>query len=200
VRIVLIDNYDSFTYNLVQYLGSLGADVRVFRNDHVDTGTLGSLTPSAIVISPGPGSPEKDSGISNEVFCAFSGKTPILGVCLGQQCLGHVFGARVIRANVPMHGKLSRVRHDGQGIFEGLPNPFNATRYHSLVVEQPLPDPLISTAHSLDDGACMGLRHRHHPTYGVQFHPESILTEGGMQIISNFVQLSRSWQSVGNRV
>jgi anthranilate synthase component 2/para-aminobenzoate synthetase component 2 len=184
--IAVIDNYDSFTYNLVQFLGELGADLRVYRNNKISVAQLESLQPAAIVISPGPGSPEKDSGISNDVLRAFSGKVPILGVCLGQQCMGHVFGGRVIRAPRLMHGKTSMVHHDGKGLFAGLPNPFEATRYHSLIVEEPLPDALQVTAHT-DDEELMGLRHKTHPTFGVQFHPESVLTSHGKALLGNFL-------------
>jgi anthranilate synthase component II len=184
--ITVIDNYDSFTYNLVQFLGELGADVRVFRNNKVSVAQLEALKPDAIVISPGPGSPEKDSGISNDVLRAFSGKLPILGVCLGQQCMGHVFGGKVIRAPKLMHGKTSMVYHDGKGLFAGLPNPFEATRYHSLIVQEPLPDALEMTAYTQDE-ELMGLRHKTHPTYGVQFHPESVLTSHGKALLGNFL-------------
>ncbi len=186
--IAVIDNYDSFTFNLVQFLGELGADLRIFRNDQITVAGLAALAPAAIVISPGPGSPEHDSGVSNDVLRAFSGRVPILGVCLGQQCMGHVFGGRVIRAPRLMHGKTSPVFHDGTGVFAGLPNPFLATRYHSLIVQEPLPPDLVANAHT-EDGELMGLRHRAHPTFGVQFHPESILTEHGKQLLGNFLVL-----------
>jgi anthranilate synthase component II len=186
--IAVIDNYDSFTYNLVQFLGELGADLRVYRNNKISVAQLEALRPAAVVISPGPGSPEKDSGISNDVLRAFSGKVPILGVCLGQQCMGHVFGGRVIRAPRLMHGKTSLVHHDGKGLFAGLPNPFEATRYHSLIVEEPLPDVLQVTAHT-DDEELMGLRHKTHPTFGVQFHPESVLTSHGKELLGNFLAM-----------
>jgi anthranilate synthase component 2/para-aminobenzoate synthetase component 2 len=187
--IVVIDNYDSFTYNLVQYLGELGAEVHVYRNDQLSLDELAQLRPHAIVISPGPGSPDKDSGISNDVLRVFSGRVPILGVCLGQQCMGHVFGGKVSRAQKLMHGKTSWVRHDGTGVFAGLPNPFEATRYHSLVVNEPLPPDLIPNAYSTDDQELMGLRHVTHPTYGVQFHPESILTTHGKHLLANFLKI-----------
>jgi anthranilate synthase component II len=192
--IVVIDNYDSFTYNLVQYFGELmqnmGLDaennLRVFRNDKITIDELRALPLTAIVISPGPGSPMQDSGISNDVLRAFSGQVPILGVCLGQQCMGFAFGGNVVRAPKLMHGKTSMVHHDGQGLFAGLPNPFEATRYHSLIVEEPLPEVLVKTAHT-EDGELMGVRHKTHPTFGVQFHPESILTSHGKQMIQNFL-------------
>ncbi len=186
--IVVIDNYDSFTYNLVQYLGELGADLRVFRNDQITIAQLQQMRPEAFVISPGPGSPEKDSGISNDVLRHFSGSVPILGVCLGQQCMGHVFGGCVTRAPRLMHGKTSLIHHNGRDLFRGLPNPFEATRYHSLIVAEPLPPVLEVTAFT-SDGEVMGLRHRRHPTFGVQFHPESILTQGGKQILANFLAM-----------
>ena len=186
--IVVIDNYDSFTYNLVQFLGELGADMQVHRNDKVTIDELRAMQPAAFVISPGPGSPDKDSGISNDVLRTFSGSVPILGVCLGQQCMGYAFGGRVIRAPKLMHGKTSMIRHDGQGLFANLPNPFEATRYHSLIVEEPLPAALVATAWTNDE-ELMGVRHREHPTFGVQFHPESILTTHGKQLLGNFLAL-----------
>ena len=186
--IVVIDNYDSFTYNLVQFLGELGADMQVHRNDKVTIDELRAMQPAAFVISPGPGSPDKDSGISNDVLRAFSGGVPILGVCLGQQCMGYAFGGNVIRAPKLMHGKTSMIRHDGQGLFANLPNPFEATRYHSLIVEEPLPAALVATAWTNDE-ELMGVRHREHPTFGVQFHPESILTTHGKQLLGNFLAL-----------
>jgi anthranilate synthase/aminodeoxychorismate synthase-like glutamine amidotransferase len=186
--IAVIDNYDSFTYNLVQYLGELGAEPRVFRNDQVTIGALHALKPRAFVISPGPGTPQKDSGISNDVLREFSGQVPILGVCLGQQCMGYVFGGEVVRAPRLMHGKTSLIHHNGRDLFRGLPNPFEATRYHSLIVTEPLPPVLEVTAFT-KEGEVMGLRHRQHPTFGVQFHPESILTQGGKQIIANFLAM-----------
>ncbi len=196
MNVIVIDNYDSFTFNLVQYIGALQADVQVFRNDKITIEALAGQLPDAFVISPGPGTPAADSGISNDVIRVFSGRVPIFGVCLGQQCMGHVFGGSVGRARTPMHGKVSQVRHDGAGLFAGLSNPFVATRYHSLVIHAPLPAELIATAHSTDDEECMGVRHISHPTYGVQFHPESILTTEGMQIVSNFLQLARTWNHV----
>ncbi len=186
--IAVIDNYDSFTYNLVQYLGELGADARVFRNNRITVEELASLRPAALVISPGPGSPEKDSGVSNDALRHFSGKIPILGVCLGQQCMGIVFGGRVSRAPRLMHGKVSPVYHNGKDLFRQLPNPFDATRYHSLIVEEPLPPDLEMSAFT-KEGELMGLRHRHHPTFGVQFHPESILTPHGKKLLGNFLSM-----------
>ncbi|MCS6846498.1 MAG: aminodeoxychorismate/anthranilate synthase component II [Anaerolineae bacterium] len=186
--IIVIDNYDSFTYNLVQYLGELGAELRVFRNDQVTLDQLKALKPRGFVISPGPGTPQKDSGISNDVLREFSGRVPILGVCLGQQCMGYVFGGSVVRAPRLMHGKTSLIHHNGRDLFRGLPNPFEATRYHSLIVEEPLPPALEVTAFTTE-GEVMGLRHKQHPTFGVQFHPESILTQGGKQIIANFLAM-----------
>ena len=185
--IAVIDNYDSFTYNLVQYLGELGADVQVFRNDQITLDELATLSPSHLVISPGPGDPS-DGGISNEAIRCFTDKVPILGVCLGHQCMGAVFGGVVKRAPKLMHGKTSQIYHDGQGIFDGLPSPFEATRYHSLIVEEPLPNCLEVTAFTID-GEVMSLRHRSYPTFGVQFHPESILTQHGKQLLKNFLTM-----------
>ncbi len=184
--LVVIDNYDSFTYNLVQYLGELGADIRVFRNNQVTLDEIRALNPDHIVISPGPGKPG-DGGISNAVLREFGPTTPILGVCLGHQCIGDVYGGEVTRAPRLMHGKTSRVYHNGKGVFYGVPSPFQATRYHSLIVEEPLPDCLEVTAFTRD-GEVMGLRHKEYPTLGVQFHPESILTEHGKRILQNFLE------------
>lgn len=183
--IVVIDNYDSFTYNLVQYLGELGAELTVFRNDQITLEELKALRPSQIVISPGPGNPD-DGGISNEVIRELGPTTPILGVCLGHQCMGQVYGGKVARAPRLMHGKTSPIYHHGDGIFRGIPNPFTATRYHSLIVEEPLPDCLQVTAFTRD-GEIMALQHKSHPVVGVQFHPESILTEHGKRILQNFL-------------
>ncbi len=185
--IAVIDNYDSFTYNLVQYLGELGADIDVFRNDQVTLDHLVALSPSHLVISPGPGVPD-EGGISNEAIQHFSGQIPILGVCLGHQCIGAVFGGVVRRAPKLMHGKTSQIYHNGQGIFDGLPSPFEATRYHSLMVEEPVADCLEITAFT-NDGVVMGVQHKAHPTYGVQFHPESILTKHGKQLLKNFLSI-----------
>ena len=187
--LALIDNYDSFTYNLVQYFGELGADIKVFRNDQVTLDELITLNPTHLVISPGPGEPIKNDGISAEAIKHFDGKIPVLGVCLGHQCLGAVFGGRVDRAPRLMHGKTSRVIHDRQGIFKDVPTPFEAMRYHSLVVYEPVPVDLKVIASTVE-GEIMALKHRQHPTYGVQFHPESILTEHGKQILKNFLDMS----------
>ncbi len=185
--VLVIDNYDSFTYNLVQYLGELGADVAVYRNDQVTIDDIAALRPTHIVISPGPGDPE-DGGISNEVIRAFGATIPVLGVCLGHQCIGHVYGGVVSRAPRLMHGKTSAVYHNGHGLFNGVPSPFTATRYHSLIVEEPLPETLAVTAFTRD-GEVMALQHRDFPVVGVQFHPESILTEHGRRILQNFLSM-----------
>jgi anthranilate synthase/aminodeoxychorismate synthase-like glutamine amidotransferase len=185
--IAVIDNYDSFTYNLVQYLGEMGAEVCVFRNDQVSVAELETLDPSHIVISPGPGTPA-DAGISREVIRQMgAGETPrpILGVCLGHQCIGEVFGGKVVRAPRLMHGKTSPVYHYGGDLFQGVPSPFEATRYHSLIVTD-LPEVLQATAFTRE-GELMALKHRAYPLYGVQFHPESILTAAGKQILRNFL-------------
>ena len=189
--ILMIDNYDSFTYNLVQNLGELGEELRVFRNDQITLGEIRKLKPSSIVISPGPGSP-KDAGISNDLIRTFAGQIPILGVCLGHQCIGEVFGGDVVRAKRLMHGKISAIHHDGKAVFRGLPNPFDATRYHSLIVRrETLPKELIVTAWTKEK-EIMGLRHAKLPIYGVQFHPESILTKSGKDLLRNFLQLAKS--------
>ncbi len=186
--IVVIDNYDSFTYNLVQYLGELGAEVQVFRNDAITVEELESLHPSHLIISPGPGTPERDAGISNEAIRRLHGRIPILGVCLGHQCIAHVFGAEIARAEAPMHGKVSRILHQGGPLFRGIPASFEATRYHSLVVREPLPDELQVIARSTD-GVIMAIAHRDAPTLGVQFHPESILTTEGKRLLRNLLEL-----------
>ena len=183
--ILIIDNYDSFTYNLVQYLGELGAEIRVVRNDEVTLEEIRELKPERIVISPGPGDPD-DGGVSNDVIREFGPTIPVLGVCLGHQCIGHVYGGVVARAPRLMHGKTSPVYHNGSGVFNGVPSPFNATRYHSLIVEEPLPDCLQVIAFT-SEGEVMGLRHKEFPVVGVQFHPESILTEHGKRILANFL-------------
>ncbi len=184
--IVVIDNYDSFTYNLVQLLGELGAEVRVWRNDEITVDEVAALSPSHIVISPGPGTPEQ-SGVSNEIIRALGPHVPTLGVCLGHQCIGHVFGGKVVRAGRLMHGKTSPILHDGSGLFQGLPNPFEAGRYHSLIVAEPLPDVLEVTART-PEGEIMALRHREYPIFGVQFHPESVLTPEGRRLLENFLE------------
>jgi anthranilate synthase/aminodeoxychorismate synthase-like glutamine amidotransferase len=183
-KLAVIDNYDSFTYNLVQYLGELGVEPAVFRNDSVTVGELAAY--DGIVISPGPGRPE-DAGISTQAIRELSGKVAILGVCLGHQCLGEAFGAKVVR-NEPSHGKTSWIRHDNSGVLAGVGDPFEATRYHSLIVERAsVPADLVVTAWTADD-TIMGLRHVKHPSYGVQFHPESVLTKEGQKILGNFIR------------
>jgi anthranilate synthase/aminodeoxychorismate synthase-like glutamine amidotransferase len=183
---LLLDNYDSFTYNLYQYLAELGAEVLVRRNDQITLEEIAALAPAGIVVSPGPCTPN-EAGICNEVIRAFGQTTPILGVCLGHQCIGQVYGGRVMRAPAPMHGKLSRITHQGQGVLAGLPQPFEAVRYHSLIVERAtLPAELEITAET-EDGLIMGLRHRRYPVEGVQFHPESILTRPGKDLLRNFL-------------
>lgn len=187
--IVVIDNYDSFTYNLVQYLGEMTGDVRVFRNDQISVEDVQALRPQAVVLSPGPCTPA-EAGISNELITTLAGRVPVLGVCLGHQCIGAAFGGRVVRAGEPVHGKTSEVRHDGRTIYEDLPNPLVGTRYHSLIVErQSLPDSLEVSA-DLADGTIMGLRHREALVEGVQFHPESVLTAPGKQLLRNFLRLA----------
>jgi anthranilate synthase component II len=189
----LIDNYDSFTFNLVQYLGGLGADVAVWRNDAISVEDVIAAKPDAIVLSPGPATPD-DAGICLDLIRAASGKTPILGVCLGHQAIGRVFGGDVVRAT-PMHGKLSRISHNGRGVFRGVNGPFQATRYHSLVIERKnLPPDLDITAET-EDGLIMGVEHRGAPTYGVQFHPESIASEHGRQILKNFLDLAGAFKT-----
>ena len=189
-QMVVIDNYDSFTYNLVQYLGMLGAKLVVFRNDEIDLAGLEALQPSHLIISPGPCSP-KEAGISVPAIQHFAGRIPILGVCLGHQSLGEAFGGRVIRAPRLMHGKTSLVYHDGRDIFQGIPSPFEATRYHSLIVErETLPECLEVSAQTAV-GEIMGLRHKRYAIFGVQFHPESILTVEGMNILQNFIKRRR---------
>ncbi len=191
--ILMVDNYDSFTYNLVQYLGELGEELVVVRNDQMTVKDVEALKPTSIVISPGPGSP-KDAGISNDLIRTFANRLPILGVCLGHQCLGEVFGGAVVRAKRLMHGKTSRIHHDGEAIFRHLPNPFEATRYHSLIVRrEDLPKTLVVTAWT-SEGEIMGLRHKQFPVYGVQFHPESILTKPGKDLLRNFLDLVKAFR------
>jgi anthranilate synthase/aminodeoxychorismate synthase-like glutamine amidotransferase len=186
--ILVIDNYDSFTYNLVQYFGELGADPQVKRNDEISVAEIEKMNPERICISPGPCTP-KEAGISNEVIRTLAGKYPILGVCLGHQCMGDVFGGEVVRAGRLMHGKTSPIHHNGKDLFKGLPDPFEATRYHSLLVRrETLPDCLEITAETAE-GEIMGLHHRTLPLWGVQFHPESILTTHGKELLANFLRL-----------
>jgi anthranilate synthase/aminodeoxychorismate synthase-like glutamine amidotransferase len=187
-RVLVVDNYDSFVYNLVQYLGELGAEPLVHRHDELTLDEIEALEPDAVLISPGPGRPD-DAGLSNDVIRRFAGRRPVLGVCLGHQCLGQVYGGEVVRAPEIMHGKTSLIHHTGVGVFAGLSSPFEATRYHSLVVDRDsLPVELEVTAWT-EDGTVMGLRHRHHavPVEGVQFHPESILTASGHDLLRNFL-------------
>lgn len=187
--ILLIDNYDSFTYNLVHYFGELGADIEVHRNDTLTVNEVLAKKPQAIVLSPGPCDPDK-AGICLELVERAAGKIPIFGVCLGHQTIGQVFGGKVIRAPLCMHGKMSRISHDGKGVFEGLPQDFEATRYHSLTLDpDQIPDCLEVTARA-DDGVIMGVRHKEMPIYGVQFHPESIASEHGHDILANFMKLA----------
>ena len=188
--VLVIDNYDSFTYNLVQYLGTLGAEVHVRRNDHITVQEIAALKPDGLLISPGPGEP-RDAGISEAAILALAGKVPILGVCLGQQALGEVYGGKVVRAPRLMHGKTSPILHKGRGLFAGLDNPFEATRYHSLIVDRDtLPDVLEVMAWT-PENELMGLKHKDHETWGVQFHPESVLTPQGLKLIENFLTLCR---------
>jgi len=187
--LLVIDNYDSFTFNLVQYFGQLGVSMRIFRNDELTPAEAERLNPDRVLISPGPCTPS-DAGVSIDIIKTFAGKKPVLGVCLGHQAMGQVFGGKVIRAPRQMHGKLSPILHRGTDVFLGLPSPFTATRYHSLLVERSsFPDCLEITADTAE-GEIMGLRHRQFPVFGVQFHPESIATEGGMQILRNFLALN----------
>jgi anthranilate synthase/aminodeoxychorismate synthase-like glutamine amidotransferase len=191
--VLVIDNYDSFTYNLVQYLGELGEQVLVRRNDEITLPEIAPLDPVAVVLSPGPGTPA-EAGICKDLLVELGPTLPVLGVCLGHQCLGEAFGGTVRRASQVMHGKVSRVTHAEQSVFRGIPSPFAATRYHSLVVDREnLPADLEVTAWT-DDGTVMGIRHRQHPLAGVQFHPEAILTEHGHQLLGNFLQDARAWR------
>ena len=186
--LLVIDNYDSFTYNLVQYFGELGADILVKRNDEISVAEITALKPERIVISPGPCTP-LEAGISCDVIRAFGESTPILGVCLGHQCMGHVFGGEVVRAGRLMHGKTSPILHNGQGVFAGLPNPFEATRYHSLIVKRDTFPAALEITAETPEGEVMGLRHRELPIHGLQFHPESILTVEGKRLLKNFLSL-----------
>jgi anthranilate synthase/aminodeoxychorismate synthase-like glutamine amidotransferase len=186
--ILIVDNYDSFTYNLVQYFGELGCAVMVKRNDAVSLDEISSLRPTHVCISPGPGRPAQ-AGLSNDIVREFSARVPLLGVCLGHQCIGEVFGGKIVAAPRLLHGKTSQIRHNGSGVFAHLPNPFTATRYHSLIVSpDSVPDCLEVTAQT-SEGEIMGLRHRDFPVHGVQFHPESILTAEGKKLLANFVAL-----------
>jgi anthranilate synthase component II len=196
--IVLIDNYDSFTFNLVHFFGDLGAQVRVHRNDKISSAAVLDADPDAIVLSPGPCTP-REAGICLDLITAAAGKIPILGVCLGHQAIGDAFGGRVVRAPTPVHGKLAVIRHDGRGIFRGINAPFRATRYHSLVVERAsLPDDLTVTADT-DEGLVMGLAHKKLPVHGVQFHPESIASDHGHLLLKNFLNLALAWNNDSGR-
>ncbi len=195
--IVVIDNYDSFTYNLVQYLGTLGAVPDVVRNDAVTVDALDAKAPEGIVISPGPGEP-RDAGISEDVIRRFGGRVPVLGVCLGHQALGEVYGGQVVRAPRLMHGKTSPILHKGRGLFAGLDNPFEATRYHSLIVDRATLPEVLEIVAWTPENEIMGLKHRDHDTWGVQFHPESVLTRPGLQLIENFLTLCRQQRSVAS--
>ena len=186
--LLVIDNYDSFTYNLVQYFGELGADPVVRRNDAVTADEVEKMRPDKIVISPGPGTPA-DAGISMDLIRRFGPKLPILGVCLGHQSIGEVYGGKVVRAERLMHGKTSPIRHDGKGVFAGLPNPFEATRYHSLLVEKKSVPACLEVTADTAEGEIMGLRHREFPVHGVQFHPESILSKEGKDLLANFLKM-----------
>jgi len=188
--ILVIDNYDSFTYNLVQYLGEMTDDIRVFRNDELQAGDIARLRPQAVVISPGLCTP-KEAGVSMPVIAEIAGSIPILGVCLGHQCIGAAFGGRIIRARQPVHGKVSEIRHDGRTIFEGLPNPITGTRYHSLIIDRETLPEVLEVSAELADGTIMGVRHRQAAIEGVQFHPESVLTAPGKQLLRNFLRLAR---------
>jgi anthranilate synthase component 2 len=185
-RVFIVDNYDSFTYNIVQELGELGAEVEVARHDAFTVAQLAELSPDGIVISPGPGTPS-DAGLSNEVVATFSGRIPLLGVCLGHQCIAEVFGGRIVRAPELVHGKTSLIHHDGRGVFANLPQPFDATRYHSLVVDPGSVPAVLEVTATTDNGLIMGVRHREVAVEGVQFHPESILTSAGMDLLGNFL-------------
>jgi anthranilate synthase component II len=185
--LLMIDNYDSFTFNLVQYFGELGEEVRVFRNDEIDVAGIAALAPARIVISPGPCTPN-EAGVSVPLVKAFSGKIPILGVCLGHQAIGQAFGGRIVHARTLMHGKVSRIHHEGKGVFAGLPSPYNATRYHSLAIERSSRPAELEITAWTEDGEIMGVKHRTLAVEGVQFHPESILTEHGHALLRNFLE------------
>jgi anthranilate synthase/aminodeoxychorismate synthase-like glutamine amidotransferase len=192
--LLIIDNYDSFTYNLVQYFGELGANPVVKRNDEITIAEIGKMKPEAVVISPGPCTP-REAGISNDVIREIGPKLPVLGVCLGHQCIGYVFGANVVRAGRLMHGKTSPIIHDNEGVFAGLPSPFDATRYHSLIIDPPtVPDSLLVNARTAEN-EIMGVRHKEYPIHGVQFHPESILTRHGKDLLKNFLNMSADFHA-----
>jgi len=193
--IAVIDNYDSFTYNLVQYLGTLGAELEVYRNDAIEVKALAAKPLEGLVISPGPGEP-RDSGISEEAIRALAGSVPVLGVCLGHQAIGEVYGGRIVRAPRLMHGKTSPILHRGRGLFAGLDNPFEATHYHSLIVERESVPEVLEVVAWTPEGEIMGLKHKEHETWGVQFHPESVLTRPGLKLIENFLTLCRQHRSV----
>ena len=193
MNLLILDNYDSFVFNIVRYCEELGATTHVKRNDALTINDIDALDPDAIILSPGPCGPD-EAGISLELIKRFSGRIPILGVCLGHQCIGAAFGGTVIRAKTPMHGRASPILHDGTGVFDHLPNPFEAGRYHSLIVDLPEESALKVTAKS-PDGEIMGLSHRTHPTHGVQFHPESVLTTHGYEVIDNFLTLAKDFKS-----
>ena len=188
--LLLIDNYDSFTYNLYQYLSELGADVKVVRNDELVLEEIDALSPERIVISPGPSTPDK-AGVSNDVIRHFAGKTPILGVCLGHQCIGHTFGGVVRNAGEIMHGKTSLIHHDGKGVFAGIPSPFEAIRYHSLAIMRDTVPACLEVTAWTDKGVIMGVRHKELPIEGVQFHPESIMTQHGKELLRNFLRIAK---------
>jgi len=190
--VTLIDNYDSFTFNLVHFLGALGADVAVWRNDAISVADVLAGKPDAIVLSPGPCTPN-EAGICLDLVRAANGSTPVLGVCLGHQAIGQVYGGDIIRAPLPMHGKLSRISHNGRGLFRGVNGPFHATRYHSLVIDRKSAPPDLEITAETDDGVVMGVSHRSAPVHGVQFHPESILSEHGSLILKNFLELARAF-------
>jgi anthranilate synthase component 2 len=185
---LVIDNYDSFTYNIVQYLGEMQVDLQVYRNDQISLAQIDDLKPERILISPGPCSP-RESGLSNDIIRTFGPRLPLFGVCLGHQCIGHTFGAEVVVNYRMMHGKTSPIKHDEKELFAGMPNPFAATRYHSLVIKRDTLPAVLEVTAETEEGEIMGVRHKVHPIWGVQFHPESILTEGGRQILQNFLKL-----------
>jgi len=193
--VLMIDNYDSFTFNLVQYLGELGADVEVVRNDEITLDEVAARAPARIVISPGPCTPS-EAGISVPLIQRFAGTVPILGVCLGHQAIGQVYGGKVVRAPEPMHGKLSRVHHTGKSVFRGLNNDFLATRYHSLTIDPPSVPPVLEVTATSEDGVIQGVMHKSHPVHGVQFHPESIASENGHALLANFLQIARDFAKV----